>query len=692
MWQGSLKRPKKARGQISLLIVFSLLPMFTLMAFVINIGMLVHAKIMLQNSADLAAYAGAATQARLMTDISHLNYQMRQVYKKFIYKYYVIGNMSQKCFPRDDLPQDCQASVHTNSEAPFDWTNRVNAAPGRFPGVPAVCISLSRESNPCQLAAFVPVVQPPPCNAMDRACAQLQEAAQAIGNIQRQSCRSTSGINQEVLGNWLYATNYERALNTNANLQGLVSNDVGLVTEELMLMERIHTLQSYINTQPNRSVNRALANRLATGTNAVAQERTVLAYRTIANNLNSYVFDENEVVMSELWEGDLLLLREIKPQINAVVTYLDDNGPNGNCAMNISELRAQPYVGVVKQPSAHVHYAIKVTAKAKLLFNPFPFGRPADSIELTAYSAAMPFGSRIGPDLTDADFVKSGTASVQGANGNQSMQVTYPALKIDDTHTYESQDVLYHFYKNLTQTSATPGTVGTDNLRRGLHTAMLPDAYEIGRYNIPVDTDSLGGAGESHRFMSYYQSSLGSGGTNDEGTDFTFWAPYKTVDGADRFTDKVKDELDQQLAFNSTTAPSSSGTPSLGDQRVQLKNQLLSGLAQFTQWLQTNNRENVYGMPDPLSQVFFNSHGPLPTIPGKLAGPLESVGPRLATSFTTQYDGKYYNTGRDGYSVKLVPFKVLLSRTGKGTNDGTNWPAMQGALGGVRSDLMLLQH
>src|SRR5690349_18971356 len=87
------KRPKKHRGQISVLIVLSLLPLFTLIAFVVNVGMLVHTKISLQNAADLAAYAGAATQARQLTHIAHLNYQMRQAYKKFIFRYYVLGNM-----------------------------------------------------------------------------------------------------------------------------------------------------------------------------------------------------------------------------------------------------------------------------------------------------------------------------------------------------------------------------------------------------------------------------------------------------------------------------------------------------------------------------------------------------------------------------------------------------------------------
>src|SRR4051812_49183793 len=70
-------------------------------AFVVNTGMLVNAKINLQNAADLAAYAGAATQARQLTQISYLNYEMRRQYKKVLLRYYVMGNMAQRNFPRN---------------------------------------------------------------------------------------------------------------------------------------------------------------------------------------------------------------------------------------------------------------------------------------------------------------------------------------------------------------------------------------------------------------------------------------------------------------------------------------------------------------------------------------------------------------------------------------------------------------
>src|SRR3954466_15164229 len=88
-------------GQASIMIGMILLTFILFFAFVVNTGMLVNAKINLQNAADLAAYAGAAVQARQLNQISYLNYEMRRQYKKFLFRYYVMGNMAQKPFPRN---------------------------------------------------------------------------------------------------------------------------------------------------------------------------------------------------------------------------------------------------------------------------------------------------------------------------------------------------------------------------------------------------------------------------------------------------------------------------------------------------------------------------------------------------------------------------------------------------------------
>ena len=65
-----------------------------LMAFIINIGLFVKAKINLQNAVDAAAYSGAAVQARQLTNIAYMNWEMRNIYKEWMFKYYVLGQLS----------------------------------------------------------------------------------------------------------------------------------------------------------------------------------------------------------------------------------------------------------------------------------------------------------------------------------------------------------------------------------------------------------------------------------------------------------------------------------------------------------------------------------------------------------------------------------------------------------------------
>lgn len=83
------------KGKKGQLIIFGVLVfpvIFFFLAMVINVGMVVHDKINLQNSVDLAAIYAAQKQAEVMDAMAHINYQMRQSYKLFAWRYLVLGN------------------------------------------------------------------------------------------------------------------------------------------------------------------------------------------------------------------------------------------------------------------------------------------------------------------------------------------------------------------------------------------------------------------------------------------------------------------------------------------------------------------------------------------------------------------------------------------------------------------------
>lgn len=78
---------------VFLALVFQVL--FVFFAMVINIGLLVHDKINLQNSVDLGAYYAAQKQAEILNEIAHLNYQIRQDYKLLAWRYWVLGTLGR---------------------------------------------------------------------------------------------------------------------------------------------------------------------------------------------------------------------------------------------------------------------------------------------------------------------------------------------------------------------------------------------------------------------------------------------------------------------------------------------------------------------------------------------------------------------------------------------------------------------
>ena len=78
---------KNNSGQAAIVVCFSFITLFLLLALTINLGIYINDKINLQNAADAGAYAGASEQARLLQEIGYANYELRQLYKQFIYRY-----------------------------------------------------------------------------------------------------------------------------------------------------------------------------------------------------------------------------------------------------------------------------------------------------------------------------------------------------------------------------------------------------------------------------------------------------------------------------------------------------------------------------------------------------------------------------------------------------------------------------
>lgn len=631
------KRFQQSRiGQISVLIVFSLIPLFTLFTFVVNMGMLVNAKIALQNGADLAAYAGAATQARQMTAISHLNYQMRQAYKKFIYRYYVGGNYALKCFPHPNSGGNDPNCPNFQSQQAFDFKN----IGGQFAGAPVVCINLSQSSNACQLSQSVKLVTPPTgCFPIDPICGVVTQAAQQIAEIQKSVCGAGTYLNLEVALQWLYATEENGKLNTNPDISGMIKG-LGLVTENLMNYNRIETLKSFIN-EPAKTVNVTAIQNLQSVPDLAKVERTILAYKTLQGNLNANVFTPSQIQMKELMPTDMLFLTKVQPEITVPATLFNVNG--NSCDLTVSLINARPIFGVyVPDNSPEVFYSIKVEAKARLLFNPFPRGNAdPEGITLTAYAAAKPFGSRIGPKLTEQDVVKNRSISVNGTV----TPIKVAFLPLDDDYNYDSWGVLESFAKILV-----PGPqqnfIDTNAFNLGLYAAQFPDEIEIGKYNIPVDVEQTAGGSGMIRYFS-------SGNSNDV---YTVWAPLISATASvAEFKDKIKEEIQNNISYSQT---GSTGGP-IGQLKADISDYFMKQLDGLVSGLRQKNNYNIAWIDDPFHQKAFDKTSTQrPEIKGKINSPGKST--RLATSYSTVNAREYFESGRDGYSVKLIPMSGAL--------------------------------
>ncbi|MEZ4870851.1 MAG: Tad domain-containing protein [Bdellovibrionales bacterium] len=104
----------KDNGQMAVFIALIFQVMFVLFAMSINIGLVVHDKINLQNSVDLAAYYGAQKQAEVLNAIAHQNYQVRQAWKLTSWRLNVLSALGLQNHPANNISGATEAPFRPN--------------------------------------------------------------------------------------------------------------------------------------------------------------------------------------------------------------------------------------------------------------------------------------------------------------------------------------------------------------------------------------------------------------------------------------------------------------------------------------------------------------------------------------------------------------------------------------------------
>jgi len=654
-WIGRLR--KSEEGQISIMISMMIMTFILLFAFVINTGMLVNAKINLQNAADMAAYSGAAVQARQLNQISYLNYEMRRQWKKFLFRIYVVGNVSRDNFPR---------SPSSGGNSDYYWTNPND--PSGHISVPATCVIFNAQDNFCRNATL-PATPLPPANPFDSISTALSNSLQAIEQIRQNNCSSIASTNQILNTYWLYNTDPDlyygfelprggADYTNNYNLvRGLITG-LGIVPKELTLKFRIQTLQAYLNAPPHSGLNLSTTQGLQNGQDPPLNERAIQAFYSAYYTLGDHTFDSSQVSLDELINSSLML------KLNPITASFDTFAfthyvppPDGNphdCTLQLQTIpvTAQLTLGFAKDPTILTYYAVRLRAKAHLLFSPL------GDLDLKAYSAAQPFGSRIGPPspagggaaangASNIFFVSPGGARNTGAPTPNPGTGNLPNLPVlaGDSGTpgrgsgWDNGVVLGTMAQYMNGGGGIITSLTEGNLQEGYRMAMAPNPWEGNKYNI------------LNNFADNFVQNF------DQSETATLWAPLFTEDKMATAGDQLASEMDLLFGTQNSVAAS-------------MKSVLQAGLTRYINQEMGQQNQNELGETKHLAKIWnplMRSGGsPVTGDPNLFMTDETSI----KSSWNTGNDSNLQQLGRVGYSVKFVSFSTLRKKTV--TTDGAN--------------------
>ncbi|MCP4914310.1 MAG: hypothetical protein GY909_14450 [Oligoflexia bacterium] len=429
----------------------TLLVIVSFLAFIINVGLFVKAKINLQNAVDAAAYSGASVQARQLTNIAYLNWEMRNTYKEWMFKYYVLGQKKLEATQLVNIDTPLNNPYMNFRLRPFYTPGQSGYDPTIYDyyNVPSICIDYGSSHPICHIAS-VPGL--PRFNAvgMPSISEQHESFLNSLVATKSDACSSRSNVNMGTAMLWAYGT---RNSSLFSDVPDIASSRPGAWTESLELALRMRNLEMMMNLPPlsepiclqPTSAACIPANELDDKMTAIPlYERPIKSFWSAFRNLGGGAYKED---MSDPFVQSFRLT-ELKPNplnvnpnslsgflipsaagtigeegstpfekhyvdlqiypmnlVTFYTTFVTTTGDFKNsgvssesdCAGVKTALPIPGYIlGFTKNPQVVTYYPVKGEAEFVGLFFPFT---ETNGIKLTAYAAAKPFGGRIGPKL-----------------------------------------------------------------------------------------------------------------------------------------------------------------------------------------------------------------------------------------------------------------------------------------------------
>ena len=433
-------------GQLSIFAILIFQVLFILFAMSLNIALVVHDKINLQNSVDIAAYYGAMKQAEMMNAIAHINYQIRQSWKLLTWRYRVLGSVSITDEPtsgwRQAYPTDTKHHLPT-------YLNKSQPGPYFF------CVGHKYWSG---------FEGGSTDTSTDMLCTEMGEliAAPTVPDVTGTLGSFSSMLN----GIRNMGTLVGTKLNKKCNLYGFNSWLLGIMS--FVHFRRDQSARKYMIHE----LAKALANgidldkqSIKTGVEKTFQKNLSFINKASFKNSTSKLkqFSSLEGAAPDKWlrdqvfydlglyanlEGDsntncgkkLNFLRNApsfiapQPQTQALLDEIDLHSPWPACAGN---KQCQASAGLRKIKNFIVFYSVKAELDyEKQIFLPF-----SQNITLKAKAFAKPFGGRIGPNTEDP---------------NTSVDKRLPRPTLPSSGALHTMDVDRHYSPNYSRYPGDP--------------------------------------------------------------------------------------------------------------------------------------------------------------------------------------------------------------------------------------------
>jgi len=436
---------------------------------IVNVGLVVHHKINLQNSVDMAAYYGAMKQAELLNSIGHINYQMRQSWKLLAWRYRVLGTAGDVTYH----PYDHRAkTIRSGRDVEFSQSDETY---GNF-SAPPFCITYNpfdetlvpdgestckKTLDPAIRSQVINVFTRPAVAAGFISFAVATSAlTQALRNSALKRCGIVGPYNYITVGSFMLSYQLDQyvrrvALTKIARSMSKDKIDFDDIDGKSVKQGAEETFKrnlTYANKE-GRDLNFEMYNSLA-GCGAtpgdeeqpppwLAEMRvfpmitymdidncrdpgvTQLRYTTknfdLSNPGNVDDYNNRSSMPMSYHNGDL----DTEPGVRDRIRYIAQS-------LSLYNDRYRFILGYEKNPWCQAYVGVKATTKPKI-----PFA-PAD-LALSASAYAKPFGGKIGPW-----YFKKWPVDTPESQGNPEDRVdTQLALRIKDVATLGSDPSIF---------------------------------------------------------------------------------------------------------------------------------------------------------------------------------------------------------------------------------------------------------